>query len=177
MRHKILLIDDEPRVLSGLARVLSEEPYEVLTAESGREALSILAKTNIDVMVADQDMPGMSGTELLSKVYVEHPDIVRIMLTGKATLEVAIQAINNGAITQLLTKPCDPKDLALAIHQALIQKDFKDEAGQLVARENKQIVALADVERKNPGISRVEQDEHGAIKIEFPDEEGIQSKC
>lgn len=171
MRHKILLVDDEPRVLSGLERVLSEEPYEILTAQSGPEALSTLAEIEIDVVVADHDMPGMTGTELLSKVYVDYPTTVRIMLTGKATVEVAIEAINSGAITQLLTKPCDPEELVLAIHQALIKKDLKDEAGKLVAIENKEIVALDEVERKNPGITHVDVDAHGAIDIEEPDSE------
>ncbi len=166
MRHKILLVDDEPSVLTGLQRVLAEEPYDIFTAESGDEALSLLEEISIDLIVADQDMPGMCGTELLSAVYLKYPASVRIMLTGKATTEVAIDAINKGAVTRLLTKPCSADDLALAIHQALIQKDIRDESEELVAKENKQLLAMNEIERENPGITHIETDAHGAIEIE-----------
>ena len=159
MKNKILLVDDEPNVLEGIKRALSEEPYEVLVAESGAEALSILEETLIDVIVADQDMPGMSGTELLSQICNEHPAIIRIMLTGKVTAEVAIDAINAGAVSQFLTKPCSSEDIALAIHQALIKKNVHDEG-------NKQINALGNLERENPGITHLNIDSHGAINIE-----------
>lgn len=166
MRNRVLIVDDEPRVLAGIQRILLEQPYQILTARSGREALSIIEKKPIDVIVADQDMPGMNGIELLTKVHLHHPAAVRIMLTGNATVEVAIEAINKGAITRLLTKPCDPDELVLTIHQALIQKDLKDEAGQFVSIENKRTIALGDIERKNPGITHVNLDAHGAIELE-----------
>lgn len=166
MKRNILLVDDEPNVLASIQRVLSEEPYQILTAASGPEALSILEATPVDVVVADHDMPGMNGTDFLSHVYMNHPCTVRIMLTGKATVDIAIDAINEGAVSRLLTKPCDPSELALAIHQALIQKDLQDEARKLDSQKNKQICALDDLERKSPGITRVDRDRHGAIEID-----------
>jgi DNA-binding NtrC family response regulator len=81
------------------------------------------AKT-VDVVVADHDMPVMRGTTFLAKVRQEFPDTIRMMLTGKPTLEVAIQAINEGAIHRFFTKPCRHVDLIITLRQALQQHDL-----------------------------------------------------
>jgi len=165
MRHKILLVDDDPNILTGLSRVLGDEPYEVLAASSGDEAIAILEDTPVDVVIADQDMPGMKGTELLSRVRAAHPDTVRFMLTGKATLDVAIQAINDGAISRFLTKPYNGVDLAVTIRQALQQKGLMAEAMELLRTVRRQSAVLRELERAHPGITRIERNEHGALLI------------
>ncbi|MEE8292463.1 MAG: ATP-binding protein [Candidatus Tectomicrobia bacterium] len=124
LAHTILLLDDEPNVLSALRRALRKEPYALLCAHSADEAFDLLYTREVDVVVSDQDMPGMTGTEFLAKVYQEFPHITRFILTGKATLEVALQAINAGAISQFFTKPCNAEALALSIRTALGQKDL-----------------------------------------------------
>jgi len=166
MSHKVLLVDDEVNVLDGLRRALCEEPYEIVTAMSGEEALSILEETSIDVVVSDHDMPGMTGVELLSRVHTFYPDTVRFMLTGKATLDVAIEAINKGAIGRFLTKPCNGVDLAVTIRHALMQKDLAAETRRLLKKVREQSVVLEDLERSHPGITRIERDEHGATSID-----------
>jgi len=132
MTAKVLLVDDEPNLLSALRRSLRREPYEILSAASGEEALSILASTEVDVVVSDQNMPGMSGTELLTRIHETYPETVRFMLTGKATLEVAVEAINNGAISRFFTKPCNDVDLAITIRQALEHKRLTEKAWDLL---------------------------------------------
>ncbi len=124
MNHTILLVDDEPNVLDALRRVLRKEPYEILTATSADEAATLLARRVVDLIVCDEEMPGMSGTEFLAAVAGEYPDVVRIMLTGHPTLPTALRAINEGHVYQFFTKPCNEIDLAISIRRALEQKDL-----------------------------------------------------
>jgi len=118
----VLLVDDEPLITTTLKRVLRKEPYDICTANSGAEALQILARKPVDVIVSDERMPGMSGSEFLAVARQQYPDTARIILTGQANLEAAIRAINEGAICRFLTKPCKEDDLTLAIGEALRQK-------------------------------------------------------
>jgi len=118
----ILLVDDEPNVTHALIKTLRVEAYETLSATSAEEALQILAREPIDVVVADEQMPGMSGSQLLAAVCRDYPDTVRIILTGQASLEAAVRAINEGEIFRFLEKPCDGQELADTIHQALQQR-------------------------------------------------------
>lgn len=125
LAHTVLLLDDEPNVLSGLRRALRKEPYDLICASSAHEALALLHSRPVDVVISDQDMPGMTGTAFLAKVRDKFPDTTRFMLTGKATLEVALQAINDDAVSRFLVKPCDPQLLARSIRQALRQKELE----------------------------------------------------
>src|SRR5277367_2663234 len=99
----VLFVDDDPPVLAGLKRTTWSEPYEVRTAKSGAEALEILASTEIDVVVTDQRMPGMSGSELLGQVRATHPATIRIMLTGEAGLPSTVQALKDGPLYRFLS--------------------------------------------------------------------------
>ncbi len=122
MNHAVLFVDDETNVLAGLSRILRKEAYDILTATSAEEALGLLESHSVDVIVSDEDMPGMSGTELLACVARDYPEIVGIILTGHPTLPAALRAINEGNVNQFFTKPCNEIDLAVAIRQALKQK-------------------------------------------------------
>jgi len=166
MSHTVLLVDDEPSLLAGLARTLRKEPYRILTAVSAEKALETLGATHVDVVISDQDMPGMGGADLLAEVRRVYPDTVRFMLTGKATLELAVRAINDGAVSRFFVKPCNPVDLAATIRQALQHKDLVAEAWALLEKVKRQDVILDRLERQSPGITRVHQDEHGAICLE-----------
>jgi len=164
--HRVLFVDDEPNLLNSFKRAFRKEPFEVLTATSPDEAFSLLDKVEIDAVVSDQDMPGMRGTEFLKKVKESYPDTVRFMLTGKATLDVAIQAINEGDIRRFFSKPCNEVDLAHTIRQSLQQKDLIVEAKRLLLKVRKQAETLDQIEAENPGITKVDRDSDGAIVIE-----------
>ncbi|AYH43271.1 EAL domain-containing protein [Azoarcus sp. DN11] len=110
----LLLVDDEPNILSSIRRLLRGEGYRVLTAGSAREALEILAGEPVQVILSDQRMPEMNGTEFLGRVKVLHPSTVRIVLSGYTELESIMQAVNTGALYKFLTKPWD--DNALREH-------------------------------------------------------------
>jgi PAS domain S-box-containing protein len=118
-RHRVLLVDDDPALLAGLARVLHREHYEIICAGSGPEALARLEAQPVDVIVSDHDMPGMLGIEFLAIARDRCPDTARFILTGKATLEMAVAAINVGAVQRFFVKPCDVHELAASIRAAL----------------------------------------------------------
>ncbi len=168
---KVLLVDDEPQVVAGLKGALRREPFEVLTAQNARQALDLLATHDVGVIVADHDMPGMSGTELLATVAREYPATVRIMLTGDARLEVALQAINKGEVYRFFTKPCDARLLAPGIRDALVLRQLTEQSARLlrVARERRCV--LDEIESQSPGIARLDTTPTGAIELRPPVED------
>src|SRR5690606_30566059 len=131
------------------------EPFEVICAASADEALDLLRAQPVDVVVSDQEMPGTTGTVFLSQVRQAFPETVRFMLTGKPTLEVAVQAINEGAISRFFTKPCNPVELAVTIRQALQHKDLIAASKRLLLTVKEQATELARLEQQYPGISEL----------------------
>jgi diguanylate cyclase (GGDEF)-like protein len=119
VRHRVLLVDDDSDFLQLLRTTLKREPYDLLTATSARSALEILRKEVVDVVVADENMPGMSGTDLLAIVASESPACGRIILTGHATVDIAVRAVNKARIASLILKPCDPAVIGDAITKAV----------------------------------------------------------
>ncbi|KAB2927407.1 MAG: EAL domain-containing protein [Dechloromonas sp.] len=103
----LLLVDDEPNILNALTRLLRREGYQILTATSPLSAFELLAKHPVQVILSDQRMPDMSGTEFFSRVRQLYPDTIRIVLTGYTDLDSVTGAINRGAIYKFLTKPWD----------------------------------------------------------------------
>lgn len=116
--NRLLIVDDEPNILSALRRLLRHEGYEIHTAASGTEALEVLAREPIQVVVSDQRMPGMSGTEFLGHVNSMYPQTVRIALSGYADLTALTDAVNQGAIYRFLSKPWNDVDLKAALQAA-----------------------------------------------------------
>lgn len=165
-KNKILFVDDEPNVTSALKRSIRREPYEVLSAASAKEALGILARERIDVVVSDEKMPGTSGSEFLAMVYRFYPDTVRIMLTGQASLEAAIRAINEGQVYRFFTKPCNDADLRMTIRQALQQRDLVRQSRRLLKKCQVQATALEKLEHQNPGLTRLHTDGRGTIIVD-----------
>ena len=114
----ILLVDDEPLVLSALIRALRDTSYHVLTATSGSKALALMETTIIKVIVSDEQMEGMRGSELLAEVQRRFPHTIRILLTGQTTPEAALRAVNDGGIYRFLTKPWDEALLCFSLSAA-----------------------------------------------------------
>ncbi len=166
MRNKVLIIDDESMIRSTLKSVLSREPYEVICADSGEEALAIMEREEIDLIITDEMMPGMTGIELLAITRKKYPDTFRIILTGYANLESAITAINKGEVYRFFTKPCDIDDLIAAIRQAIEHRELKRENMRLLEKVKEQSKTIEDLEKKQPGITRVKRDFNGAVIIE-----------
>jgi len=104
----LLLVDDEPRVCTGLKRILRKDDYRVYVAHNAEQALDTLARHPIDVIVSDQRMPGKKGTELLCDVSVNYPRTVRMILSGAAEVQDVADAMGAGVIYKYLTKPIEP---------------------------------------------------------------------
>lgn len=121
-QQTLLLVDDEPYVLSGLTRVFHRQGYRLLTATNGLEALALLAVNPVEVIISDQRMPDMTGIELLSRVKELYPDTVRIILSGYAESATVTEAINRGAIWKYFTKPWPEDSLRQAVRQAFQMK-------------------------------------------------------
>ncbi len=166
MPHKILLVDDEPHVTEALKRTLHKEPYEVLSANSANEALQILAREPVAVVISDERMPGMPGAEFLAIVYRDYPETIRIMLTGHANLELAMRAINEGQIYRILLKPCSEQEIRITLRQAVQQKELADKSRQLLQKVKKQNLVLNHLEKEHPGITQVERDSTGTVVID-----------
>jgi DNA-binding NtrC family response regulator len=165
MKRRVLLVDDDECVLEGLKRVLSREPWEIIVACGGEAALALLETQPVDVVVSDERMPGISGTELLMRVGARYPETVRIVLTGHGSLEIAIRAINEGEVYRFLTKPCSPLELAVAIRQGLAHQDLLRESRRLLHTFRRQSAHFNELEREWKGLTRVERDASGAILL------------
>ena len=121
MAEKILLVDDDNNILDGYRRSLSRE-FVMETAMGGQQALKLAADNGpYAVVVSDMRMPGMDGIQLLSKIKAQSPDTIRVMLTGNADIDTAINAINEGNIFRFLNKPCSKEMMAKTLTAALVQ--------------------------------------------------------
>lgn len=109
--QSVLFVDDELAILDGLRRSLHRAPFRCLYAHSAFQALELLGNESVQIVVTDEQMPGMSGSELLSIVRQRYPEIIRIILSGQASLDRVINAVNNGQIHRFLTKPFDSEQL------------------------------------------------------------------
>jgi len=118
MNYKILIVDDEPANLRTLTRLFRED-YEVLTAPSGDEALALLGKHDVALLITDQRMPGMTGIELLKKTVLLRPRMVRIILTGYTDVDALVEAINCGQVYRYVAKPWNNDDLRLTVKRGL----------------------------------------------------------
>jgi len=166
MPRKVLFVDDEPHVTESLKRTLRKEPYEVLSANSAKDALQILARSPVDVVISDEKMPGMQGSEFLAVVCKQYPETIRIILTGHGSMEAAIRAINEGEIYRFLTKPCNEVDLAVTIRQALQLKDLTGVSRRLLEKNKRQSSILQELEKEHPGITKVKRTSTDAIILD-----------
>jgi two-component system probable response regulator PhcQ len=165
----ILLVDDEPNVTDGLKRALRREPYAVLTATSGAAAQQLMERQHIDVVVSDEHMPGMPGSHFLSWVRKYFPHTIRIILSGQASLDAAVRAINEGEVHRFFLKPCDPTDLVITIQQALRLKRLEDQSRRLLREYQRQAAMLKKLNHSGSDLLRLDTDAQGAVIIDDVD--------
>ncbi|RUL89172.1 hybrid sensor histidine kinase/response regulator [Tautonia sociabilis] len=131
-RHTLLIVDDEPSLLESLSGLLRRR-FEVLTATSGEQALAILERgADVDVILSDQRMPGMTGDSFLARARAIAPDAIRILFTGYAEIGAVINAVNRGEIFRFLLKPWDPEELEAVLDAAVAQHDLIADRRRLV---------------------------------------------
>jgi DNA-binding NtrC family response regulator len=133
-KRTILFVDDEVRLLRSIERGLLDEPYNLLFAESGKDALKLLAENEVHILVTDMRMPEMTGLELLKIMKEQYPRIVRIVLSGYTQATTLLTAINQGEIFRFITKPWKmEEDFKPVIRQAIEQYNREAERDRLVA--------------------------------------------
>ncbi|MBN2233272.1 MAG: response regulator [Deltaproteobacteria bacterium] len=131
----VLFVDDEERVLRSLRRGLLDSPYTGVFATGGREALEILAREPVEVLVTDMRMPEMNGLELLREVRRRHPAVVRMVLSGYAQTSTVLAAINEGYVYRYITKPWKMgADVIAALDDAFRFHDLREEQRKLAVR-------------------------------------------
>jgi response regulator RpfG family c-di-GMP phosphodiesterase len=138
----VLCVDDEKNILSSMKRLLRKQPCHLLTAESGANALTLMAEHKVHIIISDMRMPNMSGAELLEQVAQKSPDTYRILLTGFADMESTVAAVNKGKIHRYMQKPWDNDELIAVIEEGIESVTLKVENQRLqqrVAEQNKQL--------------------------------------
>jgi response regulator RpfG family c-di-GMP phosphodiesterase len=151
----ILVVDDESEILYSLRGLLRKE-YDFHAAQSGYEGLKVLERAAIQVVLADQRMPEMTGVDFLAQVRARYPDTTRLLLTGYADLHAVIDAINHGHVFHYITKPWDPDGLRLVLRQACERHDQLAERRRLLADVNTYLGQCLDL------LKGLRDESHGA---------------
>jgi DNA-binding NtrC family response regulator len=177
MGNSVLIVDDEPDVISAIKRSLMEETYNIFSANSGVEGLKILKEHKIKLVISDEKMPGMSGTEFLSAVKNIFPETIRIMLTGHASIQAAMKAVNSGEIYRFFSKPWNDVELKLSIRSAIEKYDLEEENRRLLKTVKRQESEIKQLEKMHPGITSLKKDNEGHfILTEISDDDEELSK-
>jgi FixJ family two-component response regulator len=143
---RILCVDDERNVLRAVERLFLDEDYEILSAQSGEEGLLILEhEKNIQIVLSDYRMPGMTGVEFLREVCRRHPETVRIVLSGFANTAAVVEAINEGEIYKFIPKPWEDEELKATIQSGL-ERYFRRQQDVLLVAELRKAKELLEAE-------------------------------
>ena len=160
-RHTILVVDDEPEIVRSMRELLRLD-YRVLTTTSAEEAMRLLEREEVHVVMTDQRMPGMTGVEFLRHIKGDHPDAIRLLVTGYADIHAVIEAINQGNVFRYITKPWDPDELLSIIREAVERYNLIVERKRLTAdlqNKNRQLEAvnheLSDANRMKEAFIQV----------------------
>jgi PAS domain S-box-containing protein/diguanylate cyclase (GGDEF)-like protein len=162
-QRTLLLVDDEENILAALKRLLRRDGYHVVTASNGPQGLQRLAEHEVDVILSDQRMPGMTGVEFLRRAKELYPDTVRMVLSGYTELTSITDAINEGAIYKFLTKPWDDERLRVHIEEAFKHKEMADENRRLGGAVQAANQELAEV---NERLQKLLKSQHDQINRE-----------
>ncbi|MFC1784147.1 sigma-54-dependent transcriptional regulator [Candidatus Neomarinimicrobiota bacterium] len=180
MNPTILIVDDEQHVLNSINRTLRHD-YNVILSLDGKSALQVLREQEVSAILADQRMPGLTGSDFFRESIKIQPDTTRVLITGYSDIEAVVQAVNDGQIYFYIEKPWEPDDLKLIIKRAVeryqLIRDNKDLihrleiANQQLSNEN--IVLKKDVEQKYNfsniiGESKAMQDVYDLMRKVIP---------
>ena len=164
--RKVLIVDDEENVCNALRRSLRKEGYELHFGHEPAEGLELLKVHKFDMVISDHLMPNMTGLEFLKLVRDRYPDTMRMMLTGHADMQTAIDAINQGQIYRFLSKPWDDTELKVTLYLAFEQLDLERENRKLLAMVRRQYDVIKALEKEYPGIGEVVRDAEGYILLD-----------
>ena len=173
--HSILFVDDEKNILKALQRLFFDEDYTVLTASSGKEALDLLAAgAKPTVIISDQRMPEMGGVEFLSRAREMLPQSIRMVLTGYADINTAVDSINLGGVYRYILKPWNDDELKMVVRQAVTQFELVEQNRRLtleLAEKNQALMELNNslelkVEERTRELQQVVRELRGRDRIQ-----------
>lgn len=165
----IICVDDDEGILGAVGRCLRREPsFEVRATMSPQQVLEWVATEDVAVLVSDYEMPEMTGAQLAGQVKRIRPETVRILLTGRRTLDTAIDGINQGEIFRFIGKPFEDRHLRQAVIEAAQRhEELAALSGDRRRRERREALRR-DLEAEYPGISRVDRDSGVLVVTEEP---------
>ncbi len=145
MAHSVLVVDDEANIRTSLEGVLSDEGYRVLQAESGEQAMDVLSRAVVDVVLLDVWLPGMDGLEALKRSREMYPLLPVIMISGHGTIDTAVKAVKAGAF-DFIEKPISLDKLLITLSRAIEQGELRTENVELKERVEKKYRLVGDSE-------------------------------
>lgn len=161
----IVCVDDDEAILGVVARCLKRDDLDVRVTLSPSEALAWIERDEVAVLVSDYDMPEMTGAQLAGHARRIRPETVRILLTGKRTLDTAIDGINQGEVFRFLGKPFDSDHLRQAVHAGVERhRELVAVAGDRARRARRDALRSA-LEAEHPGISEVDRGDDGVREV------------
>ena len=163
----LLFVDDEPTVLTAVKRLLADMPCELLTAASGEQALEVLRKRPIDVLVSDVDMPVMSGLQLVARVRRDFPSTLRMLLTATPTQERVLQAINEGEVSRFFVKPFDAKMFRESVRALAGRIEHERRARTEGASQQRRDALLSWACERYPGLLDIARTGDDAIALDL----------
>ena len=165
MDQTLLIVDDEDAVRRTLTRSLRGEGYKILTASCGEDGLKVLEGETVHMVLSDHRMGALSGIEFLRQVRERWPETLRVLLTGFADLQMAIDGINQGELYRFLTKPWEDMDLRQSIRLGFERLALTRENKQLRSTLAQHEAYLRKLELEHPGIATVRRDANGAVLV------------
>lgn len=165
MTQRILIVDDEVHVSKALRRALIDEEYEIVTAQSGLEALQLMGEGEFQVVISDERMPGMQGSELFATLSLRWPETIRILLTGQASLDAAVRAVNEGEIYRFFTKPWNDLELRLAIRTGIDKYALEIKNRKLLALVRNQELRLRTLAGSATIVKTKDRDQDGSFHL------------
>jgi DNA-binding NtrC family response regulator len=162
-KYTILVVDDEESFIEYIQRLMSDENYNVITVASAQEGLGVLEKQQVSMVISEYEIPLMNGLEFLEKVRIIYPNILTVMVTDHADIDLAIKAINEAGVYKFLLKPLDDIDFKNMIKKTLESLQVIKERDVLIRKVKTHESTLKDLEKRYPGITKVERDEDGYI--------------
>ncbi len=157
----VLFVDDEVSILKSIERQIREMPYRCTFESDPEKALSLMKELSFDVLVSDERMPHLTGTELISRAKKIDEHLVCIMLTGEMSVKKIIKAMNDGVVFKYLTKPCNVVEVVQSIESAVRVKAIKARVLQLIDDYKRKCQTLDDL----GDIAEVKRDQSGAIDL------------
>ncbi len=161
----ILAVDDDPDILNALRRALAPLGVPLILTEDPTEVLAILDDQPIALLISDIDMPQMTGLELMSQVRQAHPNVVRMLLTGRTTFDSAMYAINHGEVHRYLNKPFEPSELRKLVQEALARSADLARTSRAGLLAEKQRQLREQLEAEHPGLTKLVRDAEGAYLV------------